>query len=95
MMNHGTTWTALKQGREVGKCSPRPPFANKMICITIPYCKHGDAMMLLCEGGSQAKAVQGLGSRVEGLGLGPKPQKRGSDKGRVYRGHLWLSGPTP
>ena len=29
---------------------PSPPFANKMICITISYCKHGDDMMLLSYG---------------------------------------------
>ena len=48
-MNSGKAWTNLG-GWGGGTALPRPLFANNMICIAIPYCKHGDDMMFPCSG---------------------------------------------
>ena len=63
MMNNGQTWRVLKQCGGVGGS----PFANKMICITMPYCKHDDDIVLLCNG------KHGWPSQQPGVGYGDPP----------------------
>ena len=56
-------WMTFKKKGGLGVGAAVPPFANKMICTTFPYCKHGDGMYFSRKHGRPQKSEGGMGGR--------------------------------